>query len=543
MQDRHFGVWPDGKPHGLPPLPHSVYHNLRLSAERHPDRPAIVYYGRTLSFSDLHAQVQRLAGYLAEACGIGADDRVALYMQNAPHFVIAYYAILAANAVVVPVNPMNRRAELQHVVEDAGARAILFGEELSEEVAAVTGAFADTVLISARYADYIDPATDLALPRELTAPRRASPYGTPWQTALDAGCTPPPHDRRPEDWCLIPYSSGTTGRPKGCLHTHASVNATIAIYPDWIDFRPGSRILATLPFCHVTGMQHSMNLPIYSGSTMFLMTRWNPATAATLIERHRIQHWRSITTMMIDFLSLPGIERVDLSSLQAIGGGGAQMPQSVAQKMTDLIGLDFVEAYGLTETMAPTHINPPAAPKKQCLGIPIFDVDSRIVDPETLAELGPNQPGEIVTHAPQVFREYWKRPEATQDAFLTIEGKRFFRTGDIGYYDDEGYFFFVDRLKRMINVSGLKVWPAELEAILHSHEEISEACVVGDPDPRSGEAVRAVIVPRPGCETLSPEALTDWCRANVAAYKVPKVFEFRDSLPRSVVGKVLWREL
>lgn len=547
MQTRHYGVWPAGKPYSLPPLPHSVYHNLQASAERDPDRAAFVYYGKTLSFAALHDDVRRLAGHLAGPAGIGPNDRVGLYMQNSPQFVIAYYAILAANAVIVPINPMSRRGELAHILKDSGAKALIFGEELGEEVASVSGTVACRSLLWARYRDYIDPGTDLPLPSELSSPLASGSGtpapGTPWAEALGANAPSPAHDRKPEDWCIIPYSSGTTGRPKGCLHTHASVNANVQAYPDWIDVRPGSRLLASLPFCHVTGMQHSMNLPIYTGSTAYLMTRWNAAAAAALIERHRIQHWRSITTMMIDFLSLPGIETVDLSSIEAIGGGGAQMPESVAAKMTELIGLDYVEAYGLSETMAPTHINPPAAPKKQCMGIPIFDVDSRIIDPDTQAELGINQPGEIVTSAPQVFQGYWQCPDETRDVFIELDGKRFLRTGDIGYIDDEGYFFFVDRLKRMINVSGLKVWPAEVEAILHSHADISEACVVGDANPRTGEEVRAVIVLRPGCRHLSTDDLAAWCRANMAAYKVPKSFEFRESLPRSVVGKVLWKEV
>jgi len=541
MQTRHHGVWPKGLPHSLPPARHSVFENLVRSAGDAPDRAAIWYYGATLRYADLLAQVRRLAGYLHQGAGIGPNDRVALYMQNAPQFVIAYYAILAANAVIVPINPMCRQGELAHILRDSGARAVVFGEELGDEVAAVAAGLGDARLIAARYRDYAGRVPGPEFPDDFAQPA-PSPVGLPWAEALACDGAAPDHDRGPGDWCIIPYSSGTTGLPKGCLHTHASVNATIRAYPGWVGMSPGARVLATLPFCHVTGMQHSMNLPIFTASTIYLTTRWNARTAARIIADHRIEHWRSITTSMIDFLALPGIEAVDLSSLVAIGGGGAQMPDGVARKMAELIGLDYVEAYGLTETMAPTHINPPAAPKPQCLGIPIFDVDSRIVDPATGQELGPNQPGEIVTHAPQVFQGYWNRPEETEAAFLTLDGKRFFRTGDVGHVDEAGYFFFVDRLKRMINVAGLKVWPAEVEAILHGHPGIREACVVGDPDPRSGETVRAVIVPRPGTD-LSAAALTDWCRANMAAYKVPRRFEFRDGLPRSGAGKVLWKDL
>ncbi|MFC3613166.1 long-chain-fatty-acid--CoA ligase [Lutimaribacter marinistellae] len=539
MQNRHHDIWPPGRPFSLDPSPHSVFHNLLAAARRHPDHTAIWYYGRTLSYAQLLDEVRSLAGYLHHRAGVRPDDRVAIYMQNAPQFIIAYYAIMAANAVIVPVNPMCRGAELAHILRDSGARAIVFGAELAPEIPADLDPAA---CIAVRYADYIPETPEIEPPAQILATPDA-PRATPWLAAIAAGLTPPEHTRGPQDWCIIPYSSGTTGMPKGCLHTHASVNATIFAYPEWVGMEEGARVLATLPFCHVTGMQNSMNMPILAGATIHILTRWNAEAAARVIEAKRIGHWRSITTMMIDFLSLPEIETYDLSSLQGVGGGGAQMPEAVARKMARLIGLDYLEAYGLTETMAPSHMNPPQAPRPQCLGIPIFDVDSRIIDPETLEELGPNQPGEIIIHGPQVFQGYWQRPEETDAVFLDIDGKRFLRSGDIGYVDEQGYFYFTDRLKRMVNVSGLKVWPAEVEAILHGHPDIAEACIVADPDPRTGEAVRAVIVPAGSQTDLPVEPLTEWCRANMAAYKVPKRFEFRDALPRSGTGKVLWRTL
>ena len=538
MQNRHFKVWPNGLPYSLPQSRHSVLHNLDQAVSAASERTAIWYYGRRISFRELATEVQHLAGFLHQQLGIHAGDRVAIYMQNAPQFVVAYYAVLAANAVIVPVNPMCRRGELRYIVQDSGARAIIFGTELAEEVMAVQGDSGHPGLVQARYSDYALDGWDFPAEFADLAP---APVGTAWADVLAMECEAPGHDRRPGDWCIIPYSSGTTGQPKGCLHTHASVNAVIFGYSKWVGVTSGSRILATLPLCHVTGMQHSMNLPILTRSTTYLMTRWNAALAAKLIQRERIEHWRSITKMMIDFLSLPRIMDIDVSSLKAIGGGGAQMPAGIARRMSELIGLDYIEAYGLSETIAPTHINPPQAPKQQCLGIPIFDVDCRIVDPESLEELRSNEPGEIVTHGPQVFQGYWQRPEETEAAFLTLDGKRFLRTGDIGYMDDEGYFFFVDRLKRMVNVSGFKVWPAEIEAILHSHPDIKEACIVGDPDPRTGEAVRAVVVRHK--DLLDAHRLTDWCRQNMAAYKVPSRIEFRDHLPHSGAGKVLWKEL
>jgi fatty-acyl-CoA synthase len=248
--------------------------------------------------------------------------------------------------------------------------------------------------------------------------------------------------------------------------------------------------------------------------------------------------------MAIDLLSMPGIEQHDLSSLRRIGGGGASMPEAVGARLKALTGLEYIEGYGLSETIAPTHINPPQRPKRQCGGVPIFDVDSRIIDPDTLAERGPNESGEIVVHAPQVFLGYWNDPEATRAAFIEIEGKRFFRTGDIGHYDDEGYFFITDRLKRMINASGFKVWPAEIEAMMYAHPDIREACVIAARDERRGETVKAVVVLKPESRgRVGAEDIVAWCRERMAAYKAPRVVEIVDALPRSATGKIMWREL
>jgi acyl-CoA synthetase (AMP-forming)/AMP-acid ligase II len=227
-----------------------------------------------------------------------------------------------------------------------------------------------------------------------------------------------------------------------------------------------------------------------------------------------------------------------------IGGGGAAMPEAVAQRLLDQFGLRYVEGYGLTETAAPSHTNPPDAPKRQCLGIPFIGVDSRVVDPDTLQELSVGESGEIVTHGPQVFKGYWKRPDATDAAFFERDGKRFFRTGDMGRVDEEGYFFMTDRLKRMINASGFKVWPAEVEALMFRHPAIQEACVIAAKDAYRGETVKAVVVLRAshqGQET--EESIIAWCRDNMAAYKVPRLVSFVDALPKSGSGKVMWRAL
>jgi fatty-acyl-CoA synthase len=248
--------------------------------------------------------------------------------------------------------------------------------------------------------------------------------------------------------------------------------------------------------------------------------------------------------MLVDFLSNPKLEQYDLSSLQVLGGGGAAMPEALAAKLEKKFGLPYIEGYGLSETMAPTHINPPHRPKKQCGGIPIFNTDARIVDVDNFAEKGPNEVGEIIVHGPQVFQGYWKQPEASAQAFVQLDGKRFFRTGDLGYYDEDGYFFITDRLKRMINASGFKVWPAEVEASLYAHPDIQEACVIGMLDGYRGETVKAVVVLKTEAKgRVTGEQISDWARERMAAFKVPRVVEFVDELPKTATGKILWRKL
>jgi len=326
------------------------------------------------------------------------------------------------------------------------------------------------------------------------------------------------------------------------VHTHYTVMATAVHSVYWSRSTSEGTSLATLPYFHVTGMQNGMNAPIFIGSTVVLMTRWDRRTAARLIERYRITRWTNIVTMAIDMLSDPEIEAFDLSSLESISGGGAAMPEAVSDKLLKLTGLRYIEGYGLSETIAGTHINPFDAPKPQCLGIPVFDVDSRIIDTETLVELGPNQVGEIVSSGPQIFTGYWRRPAETAAAFIDVDGKSFFRTGDIGTYDEQGYFFIVDRVKRMINASGYKVWPAEVESLMYRHPAIREACVISTPDPRRGESVKACVVLEAEGETTGEE-IRQWCRENMAAYKVPRMVEICDTLPRSPTGKLMWRAL
>jgi fatty-acyl-CoA synthase len=536
MFTRHFAHWPPGIPQTLEVSRENIYANLAASARARPEHCALDYYGTRIPYAELKGDADALAGFLQQRCGVARGDRVLLYLQNSPQFVIGYYAILRADAAVVPVNAMNRTEELRHYVEDAGASVAIVGQELLERIAPLGVKH----IIVATYSDYLRTLTDLPVPDFVRA-RRAATGAIAWREALGAGLAPGALLAGPDDLAVMPYTSGTTGKPKGCIHTHSSVQATTGPYLHWRGDTGDSVVLSALPMFHVTGMQAGMNAPLQRGATIVVLSRWDRDCAAMQIERAKVTNWSAITTMLVDFLSNPRLAEYDLSSLRVLGGGGAAMPEALARRLEEVIGLPYVEGYGLSETMAPTHINPPQRPKRQCGGIPIFNTDARVIDPQTRIELGVREVGEIIVHGPQVFKGYWRQEQATREAFIEHDGKRFFRTGDLGYYDEDGYFFITDRLKRMINAAGFKVWPAEVEAMLYAHPGIQEACVIGAPDGYRGETVKAVIVPKD--PALKPDDIIEWARTRMAAFKVPRIVQFVAQLPKTATGKILWREL
>jgi fatty-acyl-CoA synthase len=510
-------------------------------ATRYPQRTAVAYYGNNLSYAELKRQVDALAGHLRASCGVTKGDRVAIFMQNSPQFIIAFYAILRADAAVVLVNTMNLLNEVRHVIEDSGSKVAVFGQELAPNIVPLLGGTLEHA-VSACYSDYLVEGTDLPLPDVVVAERVFVEGATGWKQALQHAPITDAHSAGPDDLAVIPYTSGTTGEPKGCMHTHRSVMHTTIASAEFCRIAKDQVGLAALPMFHVTGLQLGVNAVLFGGSTIVVMTRWDRRCAALLIEREKITTWTAAPAMLIDFLAQPDLAKFDLSSMSLLSGGGAAMPKAVAERIQTLWGLPYIEGYGLSETIAPSHTNPAHRPKPQCLGLPLQDTTSIIIDPETLKEVPIGETGEILIDGPQVLKAYWGRPDATANAFVEIDGVRWFRTGDLGYVDEEGYFFMVDRLKRMINASGYKVWPAEVETKLYAHPAVQEACVIACRDAHRGENVKALVVKRAGQE-LTAEALIAWSREQMSAYKVPHIVEFVDSLPRSGSGKVAWREL
>ncbi|MEO7151427.1 MAG: AMP-binding protein, partial [Burkholderiaceae bacterium] len=390
MSGTGVDCWPPGLARHLTLPETNLWFNVEVSAARYPDKPYIVFYDTPITYAQFKRECECVAGFLQHDCGVQAGDRVLLYMQNSPQWALAFYAILRANAVVVPVNPMNRREELRHYVADSGAAVAFVPQDLLGEVQPLLhGGEGLRHAIVATYSDHLSRPTDLPVPAFVAEPRRAvgGPGVTPWHALLDAGRTPGPLTAGPDDLCVMPYTSGTTGRPKGCMHTHRGAMATLVGGIQWFGRTQDAVFLSAMPLFHVTGMVGGMSGPLFAGGTIVVLARWDRDAAAESMRRHRITVWSAISTMMIDFLSNPRLAELDLSSLQVIRGGGAAMPAAIVAALHDATGLPYVEGYGMSETLAATHLNPPQRAKPQCLGIPMFDVDSRIVDPATLQEM------------------------------------------------------------------------------------------------------------------------------------------------------------
>jgi fatty-acyl-CoA synthase len=356
-----------------------LWFNLEVSAARYPDKAAVVFLDRVLTYRALREQAERLAAWLALQ-GVGQGDRVLLYMQNSPQWVVACYAIMRANAVVVPVNPMNRADELGHYITDPDARWAIAAADLAAELATASNALpADQRLqgmLVAHYHDAMDPAwrdegSDLPTAWRGWLWTRHNPpvlnggQVTDWADAVACTAPVPAHLVGPEDLAVLPYTSGTTGLPKGCMHPHATLMHNAMASSLWSQATPENVSLIVVPMFHITGMVVGMHASIYGGSTMVVLPRWDRELAGRQISKWRVTHWANIPTMIIDLLASPNFASYDLSSLVYIGGGGAAMPQAVAQRLFDLYGLRYVEGYGLTETAAPSHNNPPDQPKQQ----------------------------------------------------------------------------------------------------------------------------------------------------------------------------------
>jgi fatty-acyl-CoA synthase len=539
---RWFRCWPRLLPKSLdyPEIP--VFETLDVTTKRYPNKAAIIYYGSEITYQALWDSSLKLASYLKHI-GIQKGDRVAIHLPNTPHAVIAYYGILRANAIVVSIDPMVSANGLKALMADSGSKVIL---TMASSLPMINGIRNDTSLqkvVVCQYEDYLPEKPALPVPSQMLTPAGIDISAQSWKDIMDVSIDPPAIKVGPDDNALIMYTSGTTGERKGALHTHWNLIVNTLRAAAWNYNYSSSVHLTVLPLFHITGMHYCMTAPVYTGGMVVLLSRWDREAALQAIEKYSCTHFSNITTIVVDLLSVPDIDKRDLSSLIVFGGGGAAVPDAVGDKLAAM-GLLYTEGYGLTEAGSGTHVNPRDRIAVKCVGLPLFDIDSVIINPETLQEMPIGHAGELLMRSPSMFKEFWNRPEETAQAFVEINGVKWFRTGDIVRMDEDGNHYFVDRLKRLVNRAGLKVWPAAIEGEYYKHPAIKEACIIGTADERVGEEVKVCVVLNQGYQgKITEKEMLAWGKERFAAYEYPRIVEFVDELPKNASGKIQWKLL
>ncbi|MFB9315811.1 AMP-binding protein [Nocardioides plantarum] len=514
------------------------------AVRRAPDQDAIRYFDATLSVAELDAASDALAAALQER-GFTTGDRLAIYSQNDPAFVIAMLATWKAGGVAVSVNPMYKERELAHVLADSGARALVCLDEVHPvAVAALAAGSGVDVVITFSGRDFQTRDDERVL----------DPVGVPPADGAEnllgllaryAGQRPGPvAPPGPDSEAFLVYTSGTTGDPKGARLTHANFVVNARNYREWMQLGPDDAILATAPLFHITGLVGHGVLSLLLPAPLVLGHRFHPGVMVDAIREHRPVFTVGAITAFSALAAVPGVGPDDFASLTKIYSGGAPVAPAVADRLETVLGGYVHNAYGLTETSSITHIVPPGrrAPVDPVsgalsIGVPIASVRSRIVD-DAGADVAVGELGELLIAGPQVAHGYWNRPDVSAEAFPGGE----LRTGDVCFMDDEGWFYLVDRKKDMIIASGYKVWPREVEDVLCSHEAVHEAAVVGVPDDYRGETVTAFVSLVEGA-SLAETELIDFCRDRMAAYKYPRSITVVAALPKTASGKILRREL
>ncbi|AFH64682.1 long-chain-fatty-acid--CoA ligase [Paenibacillus caseinilyticus] len=551
MFDLSGQPWIEQYPASVPPTYDYPHHHLAKfledSAARHGDHPALYFMGRTVTYRSLLESARRFANGLL-GLGVRKGDRVAVMLPNCPQAVIAYYGTLLIGGVVVMTNPLYMPRELEYQLNDADAKLIVTLDLLCERVQGVMPATGLGHLVVTSLADYLpfpkNVLYGLKLRKDGQKPdivygervlsfsrllKTSSPEAVDVQ--VDAG----------SDLALIQYTGGTTGRPKGVMLTHLNLVANTIQSRLWAyrTKEAQEKYLAALPFFHVFGMTVLMNQSVYLAGTLLLIPRFRVEDVLKTIHKCRPTVFPGAPTMYISLINHPDIRRYDLSSIEFCISGAAPLPHEVQERFESLTGGKLIEGYGLTEASPVTHANNIwEARKLGSIGIPFPDTEARIVDPQSGEEVPQGQIGELVVRGPQVMAGYWKRPDETakvlKDGWLS--------TGDMARMDEDGYFFILDRRKDLIIAGGYNIYPREVEEVLFEHPDVEEAVVAGVSDPYRGETVKAFIVLKQGAAP-DEESLKRWCKERLAVYKVPKIFEFRESFPKTMVGKVLRRRL
>jgi long-chain acyl-CoA synthetase len=552
---------------------HLDYPNITLpelfqrTAERHPDYVATIFRNRKRTYSQLWRQIEAFADNL-QALGIRQGDRVALMLPNVPQFVVSFFGSLRAGAVVVPTNPLYTQRELEHQLADAGATAVVTLDQLFSKVqAALPATQVRTVIVGGIRNELPRTLRPLyAVKRRRESVPSIRPGGIVQRYEAMVGSGPESQvasgesrvasrksqvTRRGEggqigkpsadDVAVLQYTGGTTGLSKGAMLTHANLIANAMQARAWQGeiSHEQLRVLCAIPFFHVYGLTVAMNMSVARGDTMLLVPRWLPKDVAAVARRYRPQVFPGVPTMYVALPDMNGNPERDFSSLQVCMSGAAPILEEVQTRFEAMSGARVVEGYGLTEAGPVTHCNPIMGDRRLgTVGVPFPDTDARITDPDTWEELPPGAVGEMTVKGPQVMKGYWNRPEET----LAVLRDGWLHTGDMATVDVEGYFRIVDRKKDLIIASGYNVYPREVEEVLLQHPKIREAAIVGVASDYRGETVKAVIALKDGASVTAEEIIA-FCREELAAYKVPKIVEFRADLPKTLIGKVLRREL
>jgi acyl-CoA synthetase (AMP-forming)/AMP-acid ligase II len=541
MEKKWFPSWPENVPRTLVFPERTLPEFLSDHARQTPEKVAFNFYGREVTFREFDRRTCQLARALMDF-GLKKGDRVSLFLENSPQFVIAYFATLKAGGVVVAANPMFKEEELKYEIMDAGARIIIAQDILYSKVRNVREEAGLSRVILTSYSDYLPASPSLPLHPSMQAPKERFPETLDLLEVMESyqpESVDVPIDLR-EDLALLQYTSGTTGLPKGAMITHFSLNTNTVGSAVWSGSLEKDVLLSVLPFFHVTGMIHSMCRPVYTGTTNIMLARFDPEAVLRAIHKYRCTLWASITTMNVAIVNHPDVEKYDLRSLRVCGSGGAPVPKEILEKWRKIIGTELGEGYGLSETISQTHMNPHLRPRYGSIGLPQFGVDCRIADVETGVDLPLDQEGELLVKGPTVMKGYWNRTEATAEVLK--DGWLY--TGDIARMDEDGYFYIVGRKKELIKASGYSVFPAEVENFLYGHPAIKEVAVIGVPDPYRGENIKAVIVLKPEYENkVREEEIVAWGKGKMAAYKYPRIVEFVKELPKTGSGKVLKRVL
>ncbi|SDH75672.1 long-chain-fatty-acid--CoA ligase [Alteribacillus bidgolensis] len=526
----------------------SLQSYLKEAAETEPDKQALHFMGKNMTYKEVYEKAQRLA-YQLQQLEVEKGDRVAIMLANTPQSVICYYGALMAGAVVVQTNPLYVEREIQHQMNDSGAKVMICLDILFPKVEKVRSeTFLEHVIVTS-IKDYLPFPKNVIYPfiqkkntgikvniiyNENTHPLKellANKKGEIWEYSIYPK----------KELALLQYTGGTTGPAKGVMLTHYNLVANTLQCRTWMyKMKKGEEtVLAALPFFHVYGMTVVMNLAVMYHSKMIILPKFDPAQVLKTIQKHKVSLFPGAPTMYVGLINEPSIQKYDLSSIEVCLSGSAPLPLEVQERFEKLTNGKLVEGYGLTET-SPVAISTPIWGKRKMgsIGVPWPDTEAAILSAETgeIAEAG--EIGEIIVKGPQVMKGYWNRPEETAAVFKDD----WFLTGDMGYMDEDGYFYIVDRKKDMIIAGGFNIYPREIEEVLYEHTAVQEAAVIGVPDPYRGETVKAFIVLKEG-KKVTAEKLEQHCRAYLAAFKVPHLYEFRKELPKTMIGKILKRTL